>query len=551
MDTAKVDLYLCYMFSWHQTTWSEHRQFYTGVRAKSTPQDDSYIAAVVEYEVNTNVSTNVHNYINLIKEAAEKNADIIVFPEMTLTRGQRRILIPFHGILKTYPIPALNPDLYDEILVSMSATAREHQIYVVINVQEVMDCNDAPDEYCPEKKEYLFNTNVVFDRNGAVIDRYRKINLFGEFTRTPALKPELGVFSTDFGVRFGHYICFDLMFQVPAVQVVQKYNITDVIFTTMWFSEMPYLTAVEIQEAYTYAMNVNFLAAGANNVRVGSAGSGIYSGKAGSLISIMPGVPTTRLLVAKVPKVPGEIKEDYPGPIRDDPKALDSLVLISDPSLPSHTSRPLVSGSQEFTLTTNEVSCKFTVKLQLKDGEQGPRYMALAKDGINTYSRKDLGVANCAVVACKNDSIKSCPYRFDMTQDNVVIEDLVIEMTSRVHHYNTSLQCDDIVYFPISFTNNKFPVRPKNFTFLESSKISSNKVLSSCENNLSKDFNGHKEHIIYKLNAPQTDLVSFGVWGRVYNRDVDHNKKPTDDDLKNYLEIEDWIYKKEKKENTI
>ncbi|KPI96015.1 Vanin-like protein 2 [Papilio xuthus] len=461
--------------------------FAASANLKSTPQDDSYVAAVVEYQVNTNVSINTQNYVDLIKEAAEKNADIIVFPEMTLTRGQRRIPIPFHGILKTTPIPALNPELYDEILVSISAAARVHQIYVVINVQEVMDCNDAPGEYCPEQKEYLFNTNVVFDRNGAVIDRYRKINLFGEFTRTPALKPELGVFTTDFGVTFGHYICFDLMFQVPAVQVVQKHNITDVIFTTMWFSEMPYLTAVEIQEAYTYAMNVNFLAAGANNVRVGSAGSGIYSGKAGSLISVMPGVPTTRLLVAKVPKVPGE----------------------------------------------------------------GPHYMALAKDGINTYSRKDLGVATCAVVACKNDTIKSCPYRFEKTEDNVVIEDLVIEMTSYSHHYNASLQCDDIIYYPVSFTNDKFPVRPKNVTFLETSKINSNEVLSSCENNLNIDFNGHKEHIVYKINAPQNNIVSFGVWGRVYNRDFDHNKKPTADDLKNYLEIEDWIYKMEKKNNKI
>lgn len=44
-------------------------------------------------------------------------------------------------------------------------------MYVVVNVQEEMDCGDAPGEYCPEPRVYLFNTNVVFDRNGAVIDR--------------------------------------------------------------------------------------------------------------------------------------------------------------------------------------------------------------------------------------------------------------------------------------------------------------------------------------------------------------------------------------------
>lgn len=40
-------------------------------------------------------------------------------------------------------------------------------------------------------------------------------------------------------------------------------------------------------------------------------GSGIYSGKAGALVSTMPGVPTTRLMVARVPKVPGEVILTY------------------------------------------------------------------------------------------------------------------------------------------------------------------------------------------------------------------------------------------------
>ena len=43
----------------------------------------------------------------------------------------------------------------------------------MVNVQEQMNCVSAYSigEYCPEEKVYLFNTNVVFDRTGAVIDR--------------------------------------------------------------------------------------------------------------------------------------------------------------------------------------------------------------------------------------------------------------------------------------------------------------------------------------------------------------------------------------------
>lgn len=44
---------------------------------------------------------------------------------------------------------------------------------MVVNVEEMVNCTsgDAAGESCPEQKVYLFNTNVVFDRSGAVIDR--------------------------------------------------------------------------------------------------------------------------------------------------------------------------------------------------------------------------------------------------------------------------------------------------------------------------------------------------------------------------------------------
>lgn len=123
------------------------------------------------------------------------------------------------------------------------------------------------------------------------------------------------------------------------------------------------------------------------------------------------------------------------------------------------------------------------------------------------------------------------------------IKELSIDMTTHRLHYNTSLQCDDIVYYPTSFRNNKFPLSPKNFTFVVASTVSKE---DSCGEELG--VNALREHISYHLNAPQTELVSFGVWGRIYNRDVDHNKPPTGEDLQNYLEIEDWIYKKDNNE---
>ncbi|XP_026488914.2 vanin-like protein 2 isoform X3 [Vanessa tameamea] len=503
---------------------------------RSTPEDTSYTAAVVEYQVQSNSTINLKNYVVLIQDASAQGADIVVFPEMTLTRRES-VVVPINGALKEYPIPALQPEMYDEILVSISEAARQNQIYVVINVQEVLNCtDDATVEYCPERKLYLFNTNVVFDRNGAVIDRYRKINLFGEATRTPALTPDLGIFETDFGVTFGHYICFDLMFQVPAVQVVEKKNITDIVFTTMWFSEMPYLTAVQIQQAYAHSMNVNFLASGANNVGVGSAGSGIYSGKAGALISIMPGVPTTRLLVSKVPKVPGEVEGTYPGPIYDDPSTHDDLILITDPSLPSHVTRLLREESEDFALFDKDVLCHFQVKLRKRDGATGPFYRAFVQDGVNVYAKRPVGTVGCLIVACKTEDPKSCAYRFKKTEENIVVEKLEIEMTTYSKHYNSTLNCDDIMYYPTSMRNNKFPLNPINFTY------TMNETPKESEENNEILKQRSRENITYKLNSPQNELVSFGIWGRIFNRDGKILYNPSKDDINKYIEIENHIF---------
>lgn len=71
--------------------------------------------------------------------------------------------------------------------------------------------------------------------------RYRKYNLFREvgFNRTEP--SELCTFDTDFGVRFGMFICFDILFQDPAARLVRETGVKDIIFSTAWFSEIPLL----------------------------------------------------------------------------------------------------------------------------------------------------------------------------------------------------------------------------------------------------------------------------------------------------------------------
>ena len=66
--------------------------------------------------------------------------------------------------------------------------------------------------------------------------------MFGEKGFSPSPEAEISILETDFGVKFGIFTCFDLVFEKPAVQLVKEWGVTDIIFPTAWFSELPFLT---------------------------------------------------------------------------------------------------------------------------------------------------------------------------------------------------------------------------------------------------------------------------------------------------------------------
>lgn len=59
--------------------------------------------------------------------------------------------------------------------------------------------------------------------------------------------PEIVIFQTDFGVNFGIFICFDILFHEPALQLTRLRQITDFVYPTAWFSEVPFLTGTTVK----------------------------------------------------------------------------------------------------------------------------------------------------------------------------------------------------------------------------------------------------------------------------------------------------------------
>lgn len=75
--------------------------------------------------------------------------------------------------------------------------------------------------------------------------RYRKYNLYGEehIMDRPLEGPDVSFFDTDFGVRFGLLICFDLMHFKPWEEL-QKIGVNALVLSAAWTDEVPFLTGL-------------------------------------------------------------------------------------------------------------------------------------------------------------------------------------------------------------------------------------------------------------------------------------------------------------------
>lgn len=218
----------------------------------SNPESTSYVAGVVEYNVDQGLTTdelswtsaqmfqyNAGKYIDILHSDEATNVDILVFPENTLNRQDTAVIIPNEN---EFHLDLCTDIAYNVNLRNIACAAKSLRKYVVINLTTKWNCTGENDSHhrCTNEWE-LYNTNVVLNRDGFVISIYRKYNLFGELGITQPKDIEYKTFDTDFGVRFGHFVCFDLMFESPSMKLVRD-GVKNIVFPTRWYSELPFIT---------------------------------------------------------------------------------------------------------------------------------------------------------------------------------------------------------------------------------------------------------------------------------------------------------------------
>ena len=152
--------------------------------------------ALIQMGVIADKEANLHKAKRMIEEASEQGAQIVVLPEMFSTPYQNDCFPEYAEVCPGYTTDFL------------SKIASENGIYLIGGS-------------IPEKEyEKNFNTSFIFDKNGHILGRHRKMHLFDidikngiRFMESDTLSPgnEVTVCKTEYGT-FGVAICFDMRF---------------------------------------------------------------------------------------------------------------------------------------------------------------------------------------------------------------------------------------------------------------------------------------------------------------------------------------------------
>lgn len=131
----------------------------------------------------------------MVREAAQNGADFVCLPEMWNCPYTRHYFKLYAGLG------------HETAVHEMSRWARENKIYLVGGSVSETD------------GEKIYNTCFIFDREGNMIAKHRKVHLFDvdlpnlHFKESDTFAPgnEITVFDTEFG-KMGAAVCFDVRF---------------------------------------------------------------------------------------------------------------------------------------------------------------------------------------------------------------------------------------------------------------------------------------------------------------------------------------------------
>jgi len=145
----------------------------------------------IQIETKKNPEENISKIISLFKEAAETKPDFILFPEMF-----EIVPKPNDAVNYAHTIPSGITDI-------ISKLAKKYSVNIIGG------------SFFERENNNIYNTAVVFNRDGKICGKYRKLHLFDAFGYAESQAISKGnkplLIELD-GLKFGVAICYDVRF---------------------------------------------------------------------------------------------------------------------------------------------------------------------------------------------------------------------------------------------------------------------------------------------------------------------------------------------------
>jgi hypothetical protein len=277
-------------------------------------------------------------------------------------------------------------------------------------------------------------------------------------------------------------------------------------------------------------MDVNFLAAGYSHPAVGSAGSGIYAGKDGPLVTIMPMVPTTEMLVAEVakksakrPRPAVEHVWEGRGPITAT-RGANALYSVHDDSssgmflkrdyLEAYETVPLTEAEyfSEHKICHNEFCCEFQVAMHANNQGQnssgeGYVYRLAVFDGVRSFTYATGGVQVCAVISCAGSNLSSCGYLMEADEQESFLATFdYINISGNFRSNNTT-------QLPSTLVQGHGVLSPQTFEFTREEILEKSEV-----------------RVNMRTRGQTFNLLTFAIFGRDFLKDGTPASEPPVDE---------------------
>jgi biotinidase len=213
-----------------------------------------------------------------------------------------------------------------------------------------------------------------------------------------------------------------------------------------------YITAIQVQEGWSRALDVNLLASGYDDPGNRNGGSGIYAGELGRLAATMPPSKTSKLLISQVPKKKrGLLESDWPGMSQtlqleqQRPSIVESERIFFSDYLAPYTTQLLETTDTHTELCNRGLCCQFDIRTEGTAGKsQVASYRLAVFNGIRPLlGGRTAGIQVCAVISCNNLSLSSCGQTIVTGKELATFEFISVQMnSSRVNsvHMPTTLQ---------------------------------------------------------------------------------------------------------------